>query len=360
MSTTGISTLFANGPAASLRGLIGPRQLHRVSAFLESFASPRSLRLPPLLFRRALLNDRAAPGGYPQVLHDAALSRARRIKRIDPNDPPRRASCSATSVQLLADRFDDAIQIFIDLMFPDADDVPSGILELQRLAAITGNIGRQLVRPELDVGSWSNVMGGAPVPLAAVDEQCNPLPDEGQVSPADWRRRLRSTTYPGRGEGFPKDEFGGSVSPPNSSHQFRAARDSSTGHVRSLSRHFREVLPLPTSSQSVATEHRDRNAASWSTSAWNLRPVLKIPTPFESLAEGLRANASQPREALEQPRRRPSRGLVGPRRFELPTSCTPSKRASQAALRPDRWTETRGRYELRRAKPLAARRVGAS
>ena len=34
--------------------------------------------------------------------------------------------------------------------------------------------------------------------------------------------------------------------------------------------------------------------------------------------------------------------MVGPRRFELPTSCTPSKRASQAAPRPGGWTRLGG------------------
>src|SRR5688572_15480781 len=51
--------------------------------------------------------------------------------------------------------------------------------------------------------------------------------------------------------------------------------------------------------------------------------------------------------------------MVGAARFELATSCTPSKRASQATLRPDRFRISQEKREIKRRR-ISASPVGNS
>ncbi len=63
-------------------------------------------------------------------------------------------------------------------------------------------------------------------------------------------------------------------------------------------------------------------------------PVTVAVKSHKIIGKSVGDSGLQNEKALRHVGRRASSKVVGPRRFELPTSCTPSKRAIQAALRP--------------------------
>jgi hypothetical protein len=115
------------------------------------------------LDRRA--REWSAEGNLYSALHPPLL-----IEGVGLNHPFLSAGCPCVCIQGLEALLQDRLQRLKDGMLPDTHHAPSESFEGLGLALVPGDVGRELVGPEIVPCSWSNVVFGAAMPETAVNE----------------------------------------------------------------------------------------------------------------------------------------------------------------------------------------------
>ena len=97
-------------------------------------------------------------------------------------------------------------------MFPDPDHQPAGVGQQSVLPAVTRGIGVEFRSPERDVGGGHFAVLRAAVPKAAVDEDNDPGPREGDVGPDESARgpdgKVLAVAQPGGVQGVTQSNLG--------------------------------------------------------------------------------------------------------------------------------------------------------
>ncbi len=112
----------------------------------------------------------------------------------------------------------DLLELFVDLVLPNADDAPAESLQLQGLPAVALDVSAQLLSPEGDSGSGANVVFRAAVPEASVDEKRYTPSRKDNVRFPGRRLRMDAVAQSGRPEGRAQALLGVSILPANSGH----------------------------------------------------------------------------------------------------------------------------------------------
>lgn len=127
--------------------------------------------------------------------------------------------------------------------FPDDKHVPPGGLQSLGNPSVPLPVAGNLHRPELDVGLRKRPSSaiGMPVPIASVNEDCDPPACQNDVRPARKVRPIETITNPEFAQGTSDGHLRRRVTPFDAAHQRRAA-----GRIQKFVHQITLACPIPT------------------------------------------------------------------------------------------------------------------
>lgn len=153
------------------------------------------------------------------------------IDRLDSNDAPVGRRGWRGAFKGMPDPLNNFREILKDLVLPHPHDTPTEALQLQRLPPVAIDVDPQLRRPMIASGPWADIVQGAAVPEASVDEDRQPSPGEHDIRPAHRGRSENAKSQTGRPERRAQPPLRTGVPPSNAGHLLRAGKRTARRHA---------------------------------------------------------------------------------------------------------------------------------